>query len=251
VSGFSGAVTFTCTAATGITCSVTPSATLASAGSATATLTIGAPSSTASGSYNVSVIGTSGSFVHTLALSAAVNAAPFYPTTTTTTLSVTPGASTSNTAPIIITPGVGGFSGAVNLTCSISPAAANDPATCSLNPASVTLSGTTTQTSTLTVNTTAAVALNHPMNLFWPSTGGAVLAVAFFFGIPKRRRNWLAMLGLLVLFVSGAAIGCGGGGGNGTVSTGNPGTSAGSYTVTVTATSGSNTETTTFTLTVI
>jgi hypothetical protein len=90
------------------------------------------------------------------------------------------------------------------------------------------------------------------MNLFWPSTGGAVLAVVFFFGIPKRRRNWLAMLGLLVLFVSGAAIGCGGGGGSGGGgSTGNPGTSAGSYTVTVTATSGSNSEITTFALTVI
>jgi len=251
MNGFSGAVTFTCTAATGITCSVTPSATLASAGSATATLTVSTPVTTAIGNYNVSITGTSGAFVHTLALTAAVNAAPFYPTTTTTTLSVTPGATTSNTAPITITPGVGGFSGAVTLACSISPVAANDPATCSLNPASVQLSGTTAQPSTLTVNTTAAVALNHPMNLFWPSTGGAVLAVAFFFGIPRRRRNWLAMLGLLVLFVSGAAIGCGGGGGGGTVSNGNPGTSAGNYTVTVTATSGSNIETTTFTLTVI
>jgi len=251
VNGFSGAVTFTCTAATGTTCSITSPATLASAGSTTATLTVSAPSATTSGSYNVSIVGTSGAFVHTLALTAAVHAAPFYPATTTSTLSVTPGATTGNTAPITITPGLGGFSGTVTLACSISPQAANDPATCSLSPASVTLSGTTAQTSTLTVNTMAAVALNHPMNLFWPSTGGAVLAVAFFFGIPKRRRNWLAMLGLLVLFVSGAAIGCGGGGGNGTVSTGNPGTSAGSYTVTVTATSGSNTETTTFTLTVI
>ena len=76
------------------------------------------------------------------------------------------------------------------------------------------------------------------MKLFWPSTGGAVLALVFFFGIPKRRRNWLAMLSLLVLFVSGVVIGCGGGGvsGGGGSNPSNPGTSAGTYTVTMTGT---------------
>jgi hypothetical protein len=79
-----------------------------------------------------------------------------------------------------------------------------------------------------------------------------VLAVLFFFGVPRRRRNWLAMLGLLLLFVSGVAIGCGGGSSSGGGTTpSNPGTTAGTYTVTVTGTSGANTKATTVTLTVL
>jgi hypothetical protein len=90
------------------------------------------------------------------------------------------------------------------------------------------------------------------MKLFWPSTGGAVLALAFFVGIPRRRRNWLAKLGLLVLFVTLAGIGCGGGAsGGGGGGTSNPGTSTGSYTVTVTGTSGSTVESGTVALTVL
>jgi hypothetical protein len=168
-----------------------------------------------------------------------------------TAVSVTPGATTGNTSTITITP-ANGFTGTVNLTCAITPTAANDPATCSV-PASVTISGTTAQTVILTVYTTGATALNKPPQLFWPSTGGAVLALVFFFRIPKRRRNWLAMLALLVLFVTIAGIGCGGGGAGsgGGGGTGNPGTTAGSYTITVTGTSGSTVESGTVTLTVL
>ncbi len=168
-----------------------------------------------------------------------------------TAVSVTPGATTGNTSTITITP-ANGFTRTVNLTCAITPTAANDPATCSV-PASVTISGTTAQTVILTVYTTGATALNKPPQLFWPSTGGAVLALVFFFRIPKRRRNWLAMLALLVLFVTIAGIGCGGGGAGsgGGGGTGNPGTTAGSYTITVTGTSGSTVESGTVTLTVL
>ena len=73
-----------------------------------------------------------------------------------------------------------------------------------------------------------------------PATSGpfkvSPLALVLFFGIPKRRRNWLAMLGLLVFFVTVAGMGCGGGSGGG--GGGNSGTTAGTYTVTVTGTSG-------------
>jgi hypothetical protein len=87
------------------------------------------------------------------------------------------------------------------------------------------------------VNTTAATtSLNQTKKLFWPSAGGVALALVLFFGIPKRRRNWLAMLGLLVFFVTVAGMGCGGGSGGG--GGGNSGTTAGTYTVTVTGTSG-------------
>jgi hypothetical protein len=74
-----------------------------------------------------------------------------------------------------------------------------------------------------------------------------------FFGIPARRRKWLLMVGLLVVFASVAAIGCGssssGGGGGG--GTSNPGTTAGTYSITVTGTPTLGTaETTVVTLTV-
>jgi len=150
--------------------------------------------------------------------------------------------------------GMNGFAGTVNLSCSISPAAASDPATCGFSPTSVTLSGSAAQSSTLTVNTTApATAENRKKGPFWPSAtrtaASTALALMVFFVVPKRRRNWPAMMGLLVLFISMSAVGCGGGGGSG--GGGNPGTSAGTYAITVTGTSGTTTVTLgTITLTV-
>jgi hypothetical protein len=253
INGFSGAVNLTCSAATGVTCSIAPtSTTLTSAGTNTATLTVNAGSSATAGSYNVLVTGSgpSGAFVHTLNMTATVVATPFVLSGGSASITVAPGAATGNTASVSVT-GSGAFNGTINLTCSISPVAASDPATCGLSPASVTISGTTPQTVTLTVNTTAATsASNHPMKLFWPSAGGAALALVFLFGIPARRRNWLAMLGLLLLFVSVAGMGCGGGGGSssgggGGGGGGNTGTTPGNYTVTITGTSGTLTPVTT------
>jgi hypothetical protein len=159
-------------------------------------------------------------------------------------ISIEPGATTGNTATISVV-GTNGFSGTVNLTCSITPVAANDPPTCSLSPQSVTLSGTTAQTSILTVSTTAATsALIRPV---WRSVGGTALAVIVMLAIPRRRRTWLAMLVLLAFVVCGSTVGCGSSSG----SKGNSGTSAGTYTVTVTGTSGTTSATiTTVSLTV-
>jgi predicted outer membrane repeat protein len=166
-----------------------------------------------------------------------------------TSISIAPGATTGNTVPITITPSYG-FTGAVNLTCSISPVAASDSPTCSLSPASVTINGTGAQTSTLTISTTASmVGKNRMMRLLWPSAG-TTLALMLMIGVPRRRRAWLTMLGVLVLSIAVGAIGCGGGGGTGS-SGGNPGTTPGTYTVTVTGASGSVTGTVgTVTLTV-
>jgi IPT/TIG domain-containing protein len=160
------------------------------------------------------------------------------------TISIEPGATTGNTVTISATPS-NGFTGTVNLSCSISPTAASDPATCSLAPSSVTISGSTAQTSTLTINTTAStIGANQMKHLFWQTTGGTTLAVILIFGIPRRRRNWLVMLVLLVLFVSIGSVGCGGSsGGGGGGGGGNAGTTPGTYTVTVTGTSGSLTVT--------
>jgi phosphodiesterase/alkaline phosphatase D-like protein len=162
------------------------------------------------------------------------------------TISIEPGATKGNTVTISVTPS-NGFTGTVNLSCSISPTAASDPATCSFAPSSVTISGSTAQTSTLTINTTASTKIsgaNQIKHLFWPATGGTTFAVILLFGIPRRRRNWVVMLVVLVLFVSCGAMGCvkpiGAGSGGGS---GNAGTTPGTYTVTVTGTSGSSTVT--------
>ncbi|MFZ0758717.1 MAG: chitobiase/beta-hexosaminidase C-terminal domain-containing protein, partial [Candidatus Sulfotelmatobacter sp.] len=159
----------------------------------------------------------------------------------TTSLTVTPGATTGNTGTISVA-GTNGFSGIVNLTCSVTTrlTGVNNMPTCSLNPTSVTISGAAAQTSTLTVNTTAASSTeNQKRSLFWPSASGGTFALALLFVRPRRRKDCVAIIGLLLLFVStGWLIACGvsgGGGGGG----GNTGTTPGAYTITVTGTSGS------------
>jgi hypothetical protein len=261
LNGFSGSLALTCTAA-GVSCSITPaSSNLVSGASTTVTLQIVATSATAGQSYNVLVTGkdSTGQYIHTLAIKTVAGSsqpgAANFAMSSSGAISLSAGATSGNTSTISVTP-ANGFTGAVALTCAVaSPTGANKPATCSISPASVTISGTTPQTAALTV-TTSATALNEPLKLFWPSTGGAVLALLFF-GIPKRRRNWLAMLGLLVLFISGVAIGCGGGGSSSSSGSGGtggggttPGTTSGAYSVTVTGTSGSVTQNTVVTVNV-
>jgi len=156
-----------------------------------------------------------------------------------------PGGSGSST----ITVAPNGFSGTITFACLVSgPSGASYPPACSLTPASLTVSGSTAQTTVLSVTTTAVSAMARPVRLFWPSAGGTALALLLFF-VPRRRRNWLGMLCLLILVASLGALGCGGGssgGGGGGIT----GTSTGSYTVTVTGTSGSTTGTVTVPLTV-
>ena len=183
---------------------------------------------------------------------------PSFALTNSGNITVSPGATTGNSSTISVAPS-GGFTGAVALTCAIAPAAASDPATCALSPASVTISGATAGTSVLTLTTTAATtaALVHPKlrRAPWYAAGGATLACVLLLVMPTRRRRWRTMLGMIVLFAFLAVglLSCGGGGGTssgGGGGTSNPGTTAGSYTVTVTGTAGSTTETTTVTLTV-
>jgi len=174
------------------------------------------------------------------ALSQVVNAAPGFGAPsgfTPSSISIQPGATTGNTTTINIV-GTNGFSGTVNLSCAITPVAANDPPTCSLSPPSVTLSGTTVQTSTLTVSTTAATS-SAVLRPSWRPVGGTALAVLLMLFLPRRRRSWFAMLVLLAIAVSIGVAGCGGS----NKSSGNSGTTSGSYTITVTGTSGSTTAT--------
>jgi hypothetical protein len=170
-----------------------------------------------------------------------VNPAPTFTISgSSASLIITPGATTGNTVSIITTP-FNGFTGTVNLSCSIGPTAVSNTPTCSLSPASVTITGTGTQTSTLTISTTAATtAENHLKKLLWPSAG-TTLALVLMIGVPRRRRGWLTMLGVLVFSIAVGAIGCGVVA-NG-VSSGTTGTVANTYTITVTGTSGNVTGT--------
>ncbi len=257
--GFIGPVSLSCAftsnAATNpATCAVAPtSVTISGTTAQMATLTITTTATTTPGAYSVTVTGTSGSTTETTAVGVTVTAPATvgtYALSNSGAISVAPGATTGNTSTVSVTPS-GGFTGTVSLTCAFATNAATDPATCVVSPTSVTISGTTAQTATLTITTTAATsAQNQTKKLFWPSAGGAVLALVFLFGVP-RRRNWMAMIGLVVLLASFAGLaGCGstngGGGGGG----GNTGTTPGTYAVMVTGTSGSMTQSTTVNVTV-
>jgi predicted outer membrane repeat protein len=164
-------------------------------------------------------------------------------------ISIAPGAATGNTVPITITPS-NGFTGTVALTCSITPVAASNPPTCNLSPNSVTMTGTGAQNSTLTIMTTmATTAENQLRKLLWPLAGTA-LALVLPITVPRQRRGWLIVLGVLALSITGGAIGCGGSGGSES-SGGSSGTTPGTYIINVTGTSGNFTGTAaSFTLTV-
>jgi len=157
-----------------------------------------------------------------------------------------PGGSTTST--VTITPS-GGFTGTVTMSCAItsSPANAVDPPTCAVSQPTA-ISGTQAVTSTLTINTTGSQSAAN-INPMAKLGGGCALAVLVFFFLPRRRKTWQAMLGLLVFVVLiASASGCGGSGAIQTQTS--PGTTAGTYTVTVTGTSGSLTENTAVSVTV-
>jgi hypothetical protein len=248
VFGFSGAVDLTCKTPAAISCSIPSSATLARAGSATVAATITAPAATPLGSYDVLIVGkdSTGKTVHTLGLTAVVGAAKGFALTNSGKITLKAGATRGDTSTITVA-ATGGFSGKVALSCALttSISSPHDPPTCALATSSVQVSSTATPKVVLTVKTTAATArMNHSPALFWPSTGGTALALLFLFRVPKRRRGWLAMLGVFVLFFSFVGMGWGGS------SSGSGGTTAGAYTVTVTGASGSLSQKTAITITV-
>jgi sugar lactone lactonase YvrE len=185
----------------------------------------------------------------------ATDPAPYFQMVTGAPMNVAPGATSGNTSTVSVTPWYG-FTGAVSLTCAITPTAASDPPTCSV-PVTVMVSGTTAQTVTLMVSTTApTTAANQHLRMPWQDAGGAALACVALLFVPWRRRNWLALMAWLALFAAMTGMGCGGGsstgggGGGGGGGQSNPGTTAGTYTVTITGISGGMTETGTVALTV-
>lgn len=140
-----------------------------------------------------------------------------------------------------------GFAGSVTLTCSVSPAPSRAP-TCSLNPASISPSAAGA-TSTLTVNTTGAIALLTPpvlrhdlrplFALLLPVSGCAFLGIGLANGGVRRSRLLGFLLGGLLAASLTFQVACAGGTSSKRGGGGSPNTPAGSYTVTVTGTSGS------------
>ena len=244
VGGFTGTVTL---AATGLPSGVSASfAPGSAAGTQVLTLTASTSAPITSSAVAVTITGTSGSLSATTTVDLSITAEPGIAPGSggTTSLTVTPGTTSGNTGTISVA-GTNGFSGVVDLTCSVTTTliGVSDMPTCSLNPTSVTISDASAQASTLTVNTTAASsAENQERRLFWPSASGATFAFVLLFVRPPKRKGRVAIIGLLLLFASTGLIACGGGtggsgGGGGGV--GNTGTTPGAYTIVVTGTSGS------------
>ena len=159
--GFSGAVGLTCAATGGVTCSLsTPSATLASDGSASTVLTVNTSAVTAAGTYNVIVTGkdSTGEYIHTIGLQVVT---PLI-ATTNPSFSLAGGAVSISapggmgTSTIAATP-TNSFTGNIALTCAVtsSPGGATSTPTCSLSPTTVNVAGAAAD-STLTVDTTTA-----------------------------------------------------------------------------------------------
>jgi hypothetical protein len=161
-------------------------------------------------------------------------------------ITVSAGSVSGNTTFITVTP-LNGFTGTVALSCAITPAAPSDPATCSI-PASVTISNSTAQVTTLAVNTTAPTFISGAISTpSWMAVSAAAFPCILLVGISTRRRRWQSVLAVLVLF----GITCGLASCSSSTSAGNtPGTTGGIYTITVTGTSGAITQTGTVSLTV-
>jgi parallel beta-helix repeat protein/YD repeat-containing protein len=147
--------------------------------------------------------------------------------------------------------GTAGFSGSATLSCTGAPALAS----CSVNPSSVTLNGTTPQSFTVSVTTTARASVSPPIGNLptrWlpPQLLMAATLVLLFMAWERllRRRPRLAILRVGVGALLLAAAGCGGGGGGSKTPV--MGTPAGTYTITITATSASVNRTLNLTLNV-
>ncbi len=149
-----------------------------------------------------------------------------------------PGATTGNASNLAITP-MGGFTGAVNLSCKLntSPAGAQYAPTCSVAPGSVTINSASAGTAMMTINSTAASsgaavspASQHTSRLAL-GLGLGVFGVSIL-AVPKRGRTRRSLLSLLfVLAMIGGLVRCGGGGsGGGGGGGGIAGTTPGSYT---------------------
>src|SRR5262249_21296873 len=143
--GFAGTIDLTIS---GLPAGATATFVPASLASGNSTLTVNTIGSTPTGTFPLTITGTSGALTHTASVSLVVNApvvGDFSVSATPASQTVPAGGGTSYTATVT---GSGGFSGVVNLAASGLPTGAS----ASFNPASVTGSGS----STMSVSTSAS-----------------------------------------------------------------------------------------------
>lgn len=247
--GFLGQVDLSCAvtgAPTGVTCAA-GFTNITSTASASAYVGVQTTSLTPPGSYPLVITATdhaTGKITSSTTLTLTVAAAPpALSLSSNGSIYIAPGATTGNTVGISVAP-VNGFTGAVNLSCSLTnwPTNAVDLPTCSITSL-VTITGPAAATATLTVLTTApsTASLKLPRGGSFLAKGGSIFALLVFLGIPARRRGWRGLLAMgIVAILASAVIACGGGGGSGGGSGGgtshtNPGTTPGTYTFTIKA----------------
>ena len=136
----------------------------------------------------------------------------------------------TGTAQVAIVPG-NGFTGTVNLTCSVSgPGGTANPPACSV-PSSQTISGADAVDFTVSISTAVSTARGGAADGWRAAgSGGAIFACVLLLmgGLGRRSRNLLPMLLLIVIALP--CLACGGGGAKS-----NPGATAGTYTATVKA----------------
>lgn len=229
--GFTGAVALS---AAGLPSGVTASFTINPATSTSMLTLSAATGTTVGGPVSVTVTGTSATLSAATTLLLTVTPAPSF-VITGPAISIPAGASTGNSSTVLVTP-TGGFTGTVQLACTISPSSAANAPSCALQPNSVTLAGTAAQTSTLTVTTTAPTHAANGSQWLQSAAGGTVFACLLCFGFSGRRRRFAA-LGALALAASLSLSGCGGATSS-TAGPGSPGTASGAYVATVTGSSG-------------
>jgi hypothetical protein len=259
--GFTGSVNLSCSAglASGVTCGFDPASVIAATdGIATSTLTINTVQGASPLAYMITVTGTSAGLSHSalpqgLTVQAAQPPGFALAPTTSGSASVTAGQTTSFA---LAATSVAGFSGTVNIICSVSPTPAFAP-TCSV-PSTVQVDANTPAAFSVAVATTVSTSAelrireelgSSPHWAVVSSAGLFVLGIALLpvrMSTNLRRRSKLFCVGLLLCALG--ALGCGGGGGSG--GGGASRTPSGAYAITVTGTSGTVSQTSTLKLTV-
>jgi hypothetical protein len=217
-------LTYTCgpTLAAGASCSFSVSFVPATTGTATTTLLV----ENSSGLPNQQVTLTGSSPQIPFSIGAAQSGG--------TSSTVTAGSPA--TYSLAVTP-EGGYSGTVNLTCSGLPTYAS----CSFNPAMLSLSSGANANFTLTIATETTQAA-----MLWRTGAGAVLA-GLLLCLPLRRGRRLLLAALVLVIALAGATACGGSGGSSGGGPTGPQQSKvapGTYTVTVTAATGGGTQAT-------
>ena len=211
--------------------STTPSTTLgattvSTAGTATlSTIELGIGTHSLTASYG----GDSNYATATTSTQTVMVVAPFASSLSPTSLTAKIGGSAA-TLTITLTPPGSGTTSTANLTCA-SPA---KYVSCTVSPASVTLSGTTAVTSTMSVSVASTTSeLRRP----W-GAAGAVLAALLLLPFVRRRRVQTLLVVLAMLATAAGFVGCSSGGGSSSSSSGTT-PPTGSLTLTLAITQGS------------